>query len=55
MNKKRYFILLIPTVIVFLSLVFWLPEENKFYALFTPVVFWIIYYGLGLKGKLKNQ
>lgn len=55
MNRKRYYILLISAVIIFLSLVFLLPEEDKFYALFTPLVFWIIYYISGIKGKFEKQ
>ncbi|MBR7794754.1 hypothetical protein GT022_01690 [Agaribacter marinus] len=55
MDKRKYFILLVPAIIIFVALLFLLPEENKVYSLFVPIVFWIVYYGLKGKTKLDQK
>ena len=54
MNKKLYFSLIGPAVILFIILLIALPETKKFYSLLAPVVFWIVYYIVGSFNKKKN-
>lgn len=44
MDWKKYFILLIPTLVIGLLLLFYLPVSQRFYALIVPMVFWVIYH-----------
>lgn len=44
MDKKKYFILMPPFLILGLSLLYFLPSNNLFYALLTVAGFWIVYY-----------
>ncbi|WP_176713770.1 hypothetical protein [Pseudobacillus wudalianchiensis] len=45
MDKKKYFILLLPALILLIILVCYLPAGMKQYAIMVPLVFWAIYYG----------
>ncbi|WP_017798529.1 hypothetical protein [Oceanobacillus kimchii] len=44
MDKRKYFTLFIPTVIILIALFFMLPEDNVLYAFIVVVLFWITYY-----------
>ncbi|WLV24578.1 hypothetical protein QR721_13185 [Aciduricibacillus chroicocephali] len=44
MHTKKYLILLVPTVLIGLVLLFFLPESQRSYVLFVPLIFWIVYY-----------
>lgn len=44
MKKKRFFILLLPTLIIGIFLLVSLPSEYGMTALLAPVALWIMYY-----------
>ncbi len=44
MHWKKYFILLLPTIIIGLFLFNFLPAIQRPYILIVPMVFWLIYY-----------
>lgn len=52
MHKKKYFILLIPSILVFAFLLYYLPNDDKQYSIIVPLVFWVVYYvWLGIEKK----
>lgn len=45
MSWKKYLILAIPAAIIYIVLVFTLPQEKQMYAFVVIGVFWVLYYG----------
>ncbi|WP_303971407.1 hypothetical protein [Sporosarcina ureae] len=45
-KRKLYWILFIPSVFIFVIALILLPETQKHYSVFVPLLFWIIYYGV---------
>jgi len=43
-QKKKYFILMPPMLIIGLFLFYFLPVNQRPYVLLVPIVFWLIYY-----------
>ena len=44
-KRKLYWILFIPSVFIFVIALLLLPETQKNYSVFVPLIFWIMYYG----------
>ena len=44
MDKKKYFIVMPPGIIIGIFLLFYLPERDRTYVGLIPIIFWIIYY-----------
>lgn len=44
MHKNKYFILVIPVMIIGIFLIYYLPANQRSYVLLIPVIFWIIFY-----------
>lgn len=56
MHKKKYFILLIPAILVFAFLLYYLPTGSKQYSIIVPLVFWIVYYiWVGIEKKTSSS
>ncbi|MDH6370434.1 hypothetical protein M2444_002214 [Paenibacillus sp. PastF-3] len=56
MHWKKYFILLLPTILIGLFLFYILPAIQRPYVLIVPMVFWLIYYSWTyFKRKQKNK
>lgn len=54
-KNKRYWILLLPTLLIGLSLIFIIPNNNGFpYAFSVIVLFWIVYYTWTYYAEKKN-
>lgn len=45
-KRKLYWILLIPSIFIFVVALILLPEQQKNYSVFITLVFWILYYSL---------
>ncbi|MEC0093413.1 hypothetical protein [Paenibacillus macquariensis] len=43
-DKKKYFILMPPMLIIGLYLFYFLPANKRPYVFLVPIVFWLIYY-----------
>ncbi|WP_197278929.1 hypothetical protein [Lysinibacillus sp. ZYM-1] len=47
MNKRKlYWVLLVPSVLIFIGALILLPESKKNYSVFITLIFWIVYYGV---------
>ncbi|MEK4800707.1 hypothetical protein MHI02_03810 [Oceanobacillus sp. FSL K6-0118] len=44
MSKKKYYFFMVPSMLIGLFLIFYLPENQSFYVYLIPIVFGIIYY-----------
>ena len=44
-KRKLYWILFIPSALIFVIALLLLPETQKNYSVFVPLIFWIMYYG----------
>lgn len=56
MHWKKYFILLLPTILSGLFLFYILPAIQRPYVLIVPMVFWLIYYSwIYIKRKQKKK
>jgi len=44
MDKKKYNILLPPFLIIGILVIYFLPVEQMYMALFVPLLFWVSYY-----------
>lgn len=56
MHWKKYFILLLPTILIGLFLFYILPAIQRPYVLIVPMVFWLIYYfWIYIERKQKNK
>ena len=58
-KRKLYWMLLIPSIFIFVMAIILLPEDKKNYSVFIPLIFWVIYYGVikiwDLKTKKENN
>ncbi|MCZ1269129.1 hypothetical protein EIH79_30885 [Paenibacillus tundrae] len=43
-DKKKYFILMPPMLIIGLLIMYFLPVNQRAYVFLVPIVFWLIYY-----------
>lgn len=56
MNKRKlYWVLLVPSVLIFIVALILLPESKKNYSVFITLIFWIVYYGVIKINDLKNK
>jgi len=56
MNKRKlYWVLLVPSVLIFIGALILLPESKKNYSVFITLIFWIVYYGVIKINDLKNK
>jgi ABC-type dipeptide/oligopeptide/nickel transport system permease subunit len=56
MNKRKlYWVLLVPSVLIFIVALSLLPESKKNYSVFITLIFWIVYYGVIKINDLKNK
>ncbi|MGG3622861.1 hypothetical protein ABES25_04770 [Bacillus gobiensis] len=44
MDKKKYFILMPPFLILGISLLYYLPKHKLFFAMLSVMGFWTVYY-----------
>lgn len=54
-KRKLYWLLLIPSIFLFVIALILLPEGKKNYSVFITSVFWAIYYGIIKIGELKTK
>lgn len=45
LNRKKYWILVPPFALAALTLLFYLPDDKKFYSILVILLFWLVYYG----------
>lgn len=56
MHKNKYFILVIPVMIIGIFLIYYLPANQRFYVLLIPVIFWVIFYvWIYIEKRAKNK
>ena len=54
-RRKLYWVLLVPSVLVYIVTLILLPESKKNYSVFIILLFWIVYYGVIKINDLKNK
>lgn len=56
MNKRKlYWVLFVPSVLIFIVALILLPESKKNYSVFITLIFWIVYYSVIKINDLKNK
>ncbi|TBV87152.1 hypothetical protein EW028_14765 [Lysinibacillus sp. OL1] len=54
-RRKLYWVLLVPSVLIYIVTLILLPESKKNYSVFLILLFWIVYYGVIKINDLKNK
>jgi len=54
-HKSKFFILLTPTIIIGIFLIYYLPRDQKYLALIVPIIFRMIYYTWILIDRKKEE
>lgn len=54
-RRKLYWVLLVPSVLIYIVTLILLPESKKNYSVFLILLFWIVYYGVIKINELKNK
>ncbi|EFI67836.1 hypothetical protein BFZC1_15183 [Lysinibacillus fusiformis ZC1] len=54
-RRKLYWVLLVPSVLIYIVTLILLPESKKNYSVFIILLFWIVYYGVIKINDLKNK
>jgi len=54
-HKRKFFILLTPTIIIGIFLIYYLPRDQKYLALIVPIIFRMIYYTWILIDRKKEE
>ena len=54
-RRKLYWVLLVPSVLIYIVTLILLPESKKNYSVFIILLFWIVYYGVIKINDLKTN
>gem|GEM_PF-3233715 len=54
-KRKLYWLLLIPSVLLFAAVLIYLSEGKKNYSTIIPLIYWVVYYILVKSLGLENE